>query len=324
MHPESKLPNYPDSIEVVDSHTEGEPTRVVIDGWPEIRGATMQERRVAIETEFDHLRQTVVCEPRGHDAIVGALLTPPVEMDSTAGVIFFNNIGYLSMCGHGLIGVARTLDYLGRLNSRLLKLDTPVGTVSAQIEKDGSVTLQNVASFCHSLDVEVEVDGVGTVVGDIAWGGNWFFLTHLIEPSLDLENLDELLRTTGSIRRELDRAQLIGDGGVIDHVELFGPPSRADADSRNFVLCPGGAYDRSPCGTGTSAKMAALHKRGELELGQTWRQEGISGGRFVGWLTESNHELVPHIRGKAWVTGHNRLFFAEDDLFRGGFSGSRS
>ena len=316
------MPNFPDSIEVVDSHTEGEPTRVIVNGWPELPGATMQERRVAIETDLDHLRQAVVCEPRGHDAIVGALLTPPVEADSIAGVVFFNNVGYLGMCGHGLIGVARTLEYLGRLDSRLVRIDTPVGTVSAQIEEDGSVTVQNVVSVCHSLDVEIEVDGVGAVTGDIAWGGNWFFLAHLTEPALVLENLGELLQTTGNIRRELDRAQLIGEEGVIDHIELFGPPGRADADSRNFVLCPGGEYDRSPCGTGTSAKMAVLYARGELELGQQWRQESITGGRFVGWLTESDHELVPHIRGRAWITGHNRLFFAQDDLFRGGLSGS--
>ena len=316
------MPNFPDSIEVVDSHTEGEPTRVIVNGWPELPGATMQERRVAIETDLDHLRQAVVCEPRGHDAIVGALLTPPVEADSIAGVVFFNNVGYLGMCGHGLIGVVRTLEYLGRLDSRLVRIDTPVGTVSAQIEEDGSVTVQNVVSFCRSLDVEIEVDGVGAVTGDIAWGGNWFFLAHLTGPALVLENLAELLQTTGNIRRALDRAQLIGEEGVIDHIELFGPPERADADSRNFVLCPGGEYDRSPCGTGTSAKMAVLHARGELELGQQWRQESITGGRFVGWLTESDQELVPHIRGRAWITGHNKLFFAHDDLFRDGFSGS--
>ena len=322
MSLKSKLPNFPESIEVLDSHTEGEPTRVVLGGWPELSGDTMQERRAEIETDFDDLRRSVVCEPRGHDAIVGALLTPAVEPGSAAGVVFFNNVGCLGMCGHGLIGVVRTLDYLGRLESQTARIDTPVGTVKAQIESDGSITIQNVASYCHELDVVVEVSGLGTVTGDIAWGGNWFFLTRLAEPDLELENLGELMRATGLIRQALDRARLLGDQGVIDHIELFGPPSRADADSRNFVLCPGGEYDRSPCGTGTSAKMAVLHQRGELQIGQEWHQESITGSRFIGWLSRADQDLVPHIRGRAWITGHNKLFFAQDDLFRGGFPGA--
>ena len=311
---------FPAAIEVVDSHTEGEPTRVVVDGWPNCDGESMQARRDFIEAHHDHLRQAVVCEPRGHDAVVGALLTPPVEAGSLAGVIFFNNVGYLGMCGHGLIGVARTLAYLGRLEGSEIWLDTPVGRVAAELGDDGTITIENVPARCHLLDVEVDVPGLGRMVGDVAWGGNWFFLTHLEGQSLVLENVEQLLATTSRIRRRLDELNLVGEQELIDHVELFGPPDREDADSRNFVLCPGGEYDRSPCGTGTSAKLAVLHARGELAVGQRWRQESITGSRFVGWLAERNGELIPHIQGRAFVTARSTLLFDPDDFFRGGFS----
>jgi len=310
----------PPAIDVVDSHTEGEPTRVVIDGWPSCEGESMRARRDFLEAHHDHLRRAVVCEPRGHDAIVGAVLTPPVEEGSLAGVIFFNNVGYLGMCGHGLIGVVRTLADLDRLESNHIRLDTPVGQVAAELGDDGTITIENVPARCHSLDVEVDVPDLGRLVGDVAWGGNWFFLAHLEGHSLDLDNVGRLLVTTSRIRSRLDELGLAGEGEVIDHVELFGPPKREDADSRNFVLCPGGEYDRSPCGTGTSAKMAVLHARGELAVGELWRQESITGSRFVGWLSEAGNELIPHIRGRAFVTARTTLLFDPDDFFRGGFS----
>ncbi len=310
----------PPAIDVVDSHTEGESTRVVIDGWPSCEGESMRARRDFLEAHHDHLRRAVVCEPRGHDAIVGAVLTPPVEEGSLAGVIFFNNVGYLGMCGHGLIGVVRTLADLDRLESNHIRLDTPVGQVAAELGDDGTITIENVPARCHSLDVEVDVPDLGRLVGDVAWGGNWFFLTHLEGHSLDLDNVGRLLVTTSRIRSRLDELGLAGEGEVIDHVELFGPPKREDADSRNFVLCPGGEYDRSPCGTGTSAKMAVLHARGELAVGELWRQESITGSRFVGWLSEAGNELIPHIRGRAFVTARTTLLFDPDDFFREGFS----
>ena len=280
----------------------------------------MGERRTHFQGAQDHLRQAVVCEPRGHDAVVGALLTPPVEPDSVAGVIFFNNVDTLGMCGHGLIGVVRTLEHLERLESSDIRIDTPVGTVGAQLEADGSVTIENVPARCHGLDVEINVPGMGLVRGDVAWGGNWFFLTSLAEPPLELANLAELLSVTQLIRAELDRLDLLEGEGHIDHVELFGPSASQELDSRNFVLCPGGEYDRSPCGTGTSAKLAVLHARGELALEQRWQQESITCSRFEGWLTEAAGELIPHIRGRAWITAHSTLMFAPDDPFRGGFS----
>jgi proline racemase len=314
---------YPETVTIIDSHTEGEPTRVVTDGWPSPAGATMAERRADLAARFDHLRGAVVREPRGHDAVVGALLTPPVEPGSAAGVIFFNNVGYLGMCGHGLIGVVRTLEYLGRLNPGPVQLDTPAGTVAAELGEGGLVTIRNVPAYCHALDVAVEVPGVGRIVGDIAYGGNWFFITQLPDLPLELNQLDELLRTTRSILAALRAQGITGaDGAEIDHVEVTGPPADAGADARNFVLCPGGAYDRSPCGTGTSAKLATLHARGQLDFNAEWRQESITGGRFTGWLTRDGDALTPWIRGRAFVTSEAVLRFDPNDPFRAGFGAS--
>ena len=352
----------PDHLEVVDSHTEGEPTRVVVGGWGEVAGATMAERRDELRRHHDALRRAVVCEPRGHEAVVGALLTPPVEPGSSAGVIFFDNAGYLGMCGHGTIGVVRTLAFLGRLGrsdaeARTVRLDTPVGTVTAEIpaggdggagghgghggdddreqeqagagvrdgwdRDEGAVTVTNVPARCHAVDVAVEVPWLGRVTGDVAWGGNWFFLTGIGQLGglpLACDEVGALTAATLRIRAALAAAGITGDGGAeIDHVEVFGPPSGPWANSRNFVLCPGGAYDRSPCGTGTSAKLATLYARGELALGQRWRQESITGGLFSAWLTRDGDELVPHIRGRAFVTGRTTLLFDPRDPFRGGF-----
>jgi 4-hydroxyproline epimerase len=313
--------NWPSQIEVVDSHTEGEPTRVVIAGWPLPVGDTMAERRASLLRDQDALRQAVVCEPRGHDAVVGALLTPPIDAGSAAGVIFFNNAGGLGMCGHGLIGVVRTLEHLGRLRPGRVRIDTPVGTVAAELQADGSVILENVPARCHARDVAVEVPGLGRVVGDVAWGGNWFFLTAIEEPSLELRHLGALTDATSRILRALAAQGITGEAGAaIDHVELFGPPKRPDADSRNFVLCPGLAYDRSPCGTGTSAKMATLVARGKLHPGQVWRQESITGSLFEGHVEERNGTIVPFVRGRAFVTARGTLFFDPADPFREGFT----
>jgi 4-hydroxyproline epimerase len=311
---------FPESMSVVDSHTEGEPTRVVIAGWPTPDGANMLERRDTLRRRFDHLRRAVVLEPRGHDAIVGALLTPPVSSDAIAGVVFFNDVGYLGMCGHGLIGVVRTLEHLGRLTAGTVRVDTPAGTVRAELGADGSVTVENVPAYRHLADVEVEVPGVGRVHGDVAYGGNWFFLTELGAPALDGANVPELLRVSARVRDALRANGITGaDGADIDHVELFGAPTRFDADSRNFVLCPGSAYDRSPCGTGTSAKLAVLHARGALALEAPWVQESITGSTFTGWLTERDGALVPHIRGRAFITAESTLRFDARDPFRGGW-----
>ena len=337
----------PDRLDVVDSHTEGEPTRVIVGGWGDVAGATMAERRDELRRHHDVLRRAVVCEPRGHEAVVGALLTTPVEPGSIAGVIFFDSAGYLGMCGHGTIGVARTLELLGRLDAaepeaearpmvRNVRLDTPVGPVAAAIQiggaatvrdnwerLEGAVTVANVPPRCHALDVAVDVPWLGRVTGDVAYGGNWFFLTGIGQLGgvpLAGDQVAALTAATSRIREALAAAGITGeDGAEIDHVGVFGPPSGPWANSRNFVLCPSGAYDRSPCGTGTSAKLATLYARGELAVEQHWRQESITGGLFTAWLEREGDELVPHIRGRAFITGRTTLLFDPADPFRGGF-----
>jgi proline racemase len=304
---------------VIDSHTEGEPTRVVLSGWPEPTGASVAERRETLRRGFDPLRRATILEPRGHDALVGALLVPPDRPEAVSGVIFFNDVSWLGMCGHGLIGVVRTLAHLGRIGTGHVELDSPVGPVSADLADDGTVTIRNVPARVACTDVTVEVPGIGPVTGDVAWGGNWFFLTTLADPPLEFARRAELLRSSTAIREALAHAGVTGDdGALIDHIELFGPPSRPDADARNFVLCPGSAYDRSPCGTGTSAKMAALHHRGRLAIGEPWHQESIIGSRFTGWLEADADQLLPHIRGRAWITAHATLHFEGDDPFAPG------
>jgi len=311
----------PRTMTVVDSHTEGEPTRVVVEGWPPLSAPTMEGRREELIRRDDALRRAVVLEPRGHEAVVGALLTSPVTPGAAAGVVFFNNVGPLWMCGHGLIGVVRTLEFLGRIGPGRVGIDTPAGPVSAELEDSGFVTIENVPAFCHATNISVDVAGFGRVTGDVAWGGNWFFLTTLPGERVELANVSRLGSAASAILRALRDGGVTGkDGGEIDHVEIFGPPARQDADCRNYVLCPGGEYDRSPCGTGTSAKMAALHARGELAAGQPWRQESITGSLFTGWLTERGGDLVPHIRGRAFVTAESRLHFDPADPFRLGFS----
>jgi proline racemase len=321
----STFPESVRALDVVDSHTEGEPTRVVIGGWPQPAGATMAERRAALLLDQDALRRAVVGEPRGHEAVVGALLTPPVEPGSQAGVVFFDNAGGLGMCGHGTIGVVRTLKHLGRLRPGRVRLDTPVCTVAAELHDDGGVTIENVPARVHALDVELDVPGVGRVKGDVAWGGNWFFLAPvealgLADEMLELRHVARLTQATAAVRRALTGAGLRGDDGAeIDHVEVFGRPRRPDADSRNFVLCPGFAYDRSPCGTGTSAKLAVLHARGQRRAGESWRQESITGGLFTGWIEEQGGRLLPRVRGRAFVTARATLLFDPGDPLRHGF-----
>jgi proline racemase len=243
-----------------------------------------------------------------------------VNVGSVAGVIFFNDAGYLGMCGHGTMGVVRTLSELGKLDSGQVRLDTPAGTVAASMDADGRVTVANVPARLEAADVTVEVPRLGKVTGDVAYGGNWFFLTKVESPELELANTRELLAIAMAIRKALGAAGITGDSGEeVDHVELFGKPVSPAADSRNFVLCPGVAFDRSPCGTGTSAKLASLHARGKLAPGQRWVQEGIAGGSFTAWLQEIEGSLVPHVQGRAFVTSRATLHFDPADPFRYGW-----
>jgi len=303
-------------IRYVDSHTGGEPTRLVLDGFPDLTGLTLPQRVAQLRARHDHFRATVASEPRASDVMVGALLMAPVEAGSIASVIYFNNVGYLGMCGHGTIGLIATLQYLGRLSAGVHRIDTPVGTVACTLHADNRVSIENIISYRHKAAVAVEVDGYGTISGDIAWGGNWFFLVDAKGHTLDLSHVDALLNFAIAIRSALAKAGISGrDGAEIDHIELFGTPSNAACDSRNFVLCPGSAYDRSPCGTGTSAKLACLAADGKLAEGNTWRQESIVGSVFEGRYRHVEGGIVPTITGQAFVCGEGTLLMDPADPF---------
>ena len=289
---------------------------MVIGGGPDLGGGPISERLQRFRDGFDHFRSAVVNEPRGNDAMVGALLTQSADAACDAGVIFFNNVGYLNMCGHGTIGVAVTLAHLGRVRQGACRLETVCGAVAARINSNGSVTIRNVPSYRCAAGVKVEVPGVGTVSGDIAWGGNWFFLVREHRQPLTLDRLEELTEFAWRIRQALGAQGITGaGGGEIDHIELCGPPSIPGADGRNFVLCPGKAYDRSPCGTGTSARLACLYAEGKLRPGQVWRQESIVGSLFEGTVSVENGQVVPEITGFAYVNAEGELLLDEHDPF---------
>ncbi len=306
-------------IQAIDSHTGGEPTRLVIGGGPDLGRGTMAERRVLLRERHDWLRTAVVNEPRGSDVVVGAILCEPVDPRCVAGVVFFNNAGYLGMCGHGAIGVTVTLAHLGRIGPGEHKLETPVGIVGITSDGANRATIENVPSYRFAKNVAVDVEGCGRIVGDVAWGGNWFFLAGEHGQSLDLANVGALTDFTWRIRQALVRQNITGaDGGEIDHIELFGPPRLPQANSRSFVLCPGKAYDRSPCGTGTSAKLACLEADGKLKEGEVWRQESIIGSVFEGSFRRAGDRIIPRITGTAYICAETTLILDPNDPFQMG------
>ncbi len=298
-------------IRVIDSHTGGEPTRVIIEGGPDLGREAIFARRELFKRDFDRFRSAVVNEPRGSDPVVGAMLCEPTDPSCAAGVIFFNNTGYLGMCGHGTIGLVVTLAHLGRLSPGDHRIETPVGVVTASLHGDGSVSVANVPSYRKAKSVTLNVPGLGPVTGDVAWGGNWFFLVGDHGASLRLDNVLALTDMTQRIRRAVNSQGF----PEVDHIELFGPPADPRAHARNFVLCPGGAYDRSPCGTGTSAKLACLAVDGKLAEGEPWVQESILGSIFVGRYHRSGDEVLPTITGTAYVNAESTLLLDEGDPF---------
>ena len=308
-------------MRVVDSHTEGEPTRLVVEGGPPLGRGPLAQRRRRFAEEFGHVRRFVVNEPRGFDALVGALLCEPEDPTCAAGLIFFNNVGFLGMCGHGTIGAAVTLAHLGRIGPGRHRFETPVGVVGVELIDRNYAIVDNVESYRHLKSASVEVEGLGVVTGDVAWGGNWFFLTQDAPCPLLGANIEILTRAARDIRRALHAQGVRGaDGEDIDHVEIFGPPLSDDADSRNFVLCPGGAYDRSPCGTGTSAKLACLAAEGKLQPGQSWVQESVIGSRFeASYRPGGPGRIAPRIGGRAFVCSDAKLYEDPADPFRYGF-----
>jgi 4-hydroxyproline epimerase len=311
-------------VQIVDSHTAGEPTRVVTDGGPDLGRGSVAKRLDRFRADYDHYRSGIVNEPRGSDVWVGALLCEPDDATCAAGVIFFNNVGYIGMCGHGTMGLVVTLAHLGRIKPGSHRIETPVGVVSVELHDRTRVTVNNVPSYRSTDKVTLEVPGYGEVTGDVAWGGNWFFLVESPGISVGAEHTEALTDFAWQVRRTLAAKGVRGaEGHEIDHVEVFGPPSAPALHSRNFVLCPGGAYDRSPCGTGTSAKLACLYADGKLKPGEVWRQESVIGTVFEASFTidERHHgQVLPHITGSAHVTSEAALIFDDADPLRWGIN----
>jgi len=300
-------------ISIIDSHTGGEPTRVVIAGGPDLGPGAVAEQLKVFRERHDAFRAAVVNEPRGSDVLVGALIVEPADKSCICGVIFFNNIGPLAMCGHGTIGLVVSLAHLGRLQPGEHRIETCAGVVTATLHANGEVSVANVPSYRTHQSVAVDVPGVGKIAGDVAWGGNWFFLVGEHGRELALANVEALTDFAWRIRQAVN-AQGFPE---VDHVELFGP-ARDGGDSRNFVLCPGKAYDRSPCGTGLSAKLACLAADGDLAEGETWIQESIIGSKFSGlfrWVNRDRGEIAPVITGTAHVNAEATLLLDERDPF---------
>jgi 4-hydroxyproline epimerase len=309
-------------VRVVDSHTGGEPTRVVLSGGPRLDARNPADAVLELQQKHDHFRRAIINEPRGSDILIGALMLPPQDSRSAAGVVFFNNAGYLGMCGHGAIGVAITLLREQQLSIGTHQLETPAGTVQLHIHDEHNVSVENVASYRYRNDVALEVPGIGIVHGDIAFGGNWFFLVEDHGQNLSLDNSASLTDYTSRIRKALEQHEVRGkNGALIDHIELFGPPADpSKADSRNFVLCPGSAYDRSPCGTGTSAKLACLLADNKLAAGEYWRQESITGSIFAATARQQGDLTYPTITGAAFLTARSTLIIEAADPFASGFA----
>jgi 4-hydroxyproline epimerase len=306
-------------IQVIDSHTGGEPTRLVLDGGPDLGSGPLLARLESFRSHHDAFRSAVVNEPRGSDVLVGALLCEPHDPRCVAGVIFFNNVGYLGMCGHGAIGLISTLLHMGKIGAGEHWIDTPVGAVKAILHVSGEVTIGNVRSYRAARQVAVDVPGYGRITGDIAWGGNWFYLVDDHKQEIALARVESLTEFAWAIRNALVAQGIRGsDGGEIDHIELFSASENAQASSKNFVLCPGKAYDRSPCGTGTSAKLACLYGDGKLKPGDVWRQESILGSVFEGTVEIRNGEIYPSITGRAFVTAEATLIMNPEDPFVSG------
>lgn len=307
------------TLEFIDSHTGGEPTRLVVSGGPDLGHGTLAERFERLQSEHEGWRASVVTEPRGSDVVVGALLCEPDDPTCAAAIIFFNNVGYLGMCGHGTIGLVVSLAHLGRIRAGAHRIQTPVGVVEATLHDDSSVSVRNVPAYRHLNNVQVDVPGFGALTGDVAWGGNWFFLASEHERELVPANIVSLTAFSAAIRDALHTQGITGaDGAFIDHIELFTDSPNVGIDSRNFVLCPGNAYDRSPCGTGTSAKMACLAADHILDEGAVWRQESVIGSVFEARYERVGDTLIPTIRGRAHIMAKGLLCFDESDPFRRG------
>ena len=307
-------------VQVIDSHTGGEPTRVVIGGGPDLGPGTVAEKLRFFRETHDDFRRAVVNEPRGSDVLVGALLVEPADQSCVAGVIYFDNVTFLGMCGHGTIGLVATLAHLGRLAPGEHRIETAVGVVTAKLHDDGSVSVTNIPAYRKAKAAMIEVPGVGKHAGDVAWGGNWFFIVEEHGAAVGPPFVEPLTDLAWRIRQAVN----VQGFPEVDHIILTGPPRAKDAHSQCFVLCPGKAYDRSPCGTGTSARLACLAADGRLREGEIFIQESVIGSRFIGryhWLDRAAGTIIPNITGTAYITAEATLLLDERDPFCWGIHG---
>ncbi len=313
-------------MHVIDSHTGGEPTRVILNGGPDLGSGSLAERATRLSDENMRFCHSVLAEPRGQPAMVAALLTEPTDPSCVAGAIYFDRNAVLGMCGHGTIGLAVTLFHLGKIGIGEHRIETPAGVIGIDLVDPNTVTVRNVESRRVAKSVEVSVEGLGKVYGDVAYGGNWFFIVEPSPIDVDAVNVPALTKAAITVR---EAANSIGVGGVdaepIDHVIFQSPHHDPNVHGRNFVLCPDNAYDRSPCGTGCSAILACLAADGRLSFGQEIIQQSIIGSSYrLSYEAGSKNGVLPSITGSAYVIAESKIVFDEKDPFRHGidFPGS--
>jgi len=313
----------PDRLRVIDSHTIGEPTRVVIDdtlvAGLDLGGGSVRERCDRFRERYDHVRRAIVCDPRGAVAMVGVILLPPADPKCRFGAFYVNRVGFLDMCGHATIGLAVTLGRLGHVEPGSFRLETPAGVVGVTWHGGSEASFECVPPRRIHKTLSLDCDDGSRVTGDVATSGLWFFLCRDHGLPVEPAAIPALTARAWAIRRGLEAAGITGDSGaVIDHVVLLGPPLERVNDGRAFVLCPDGAFDRSPCGTGTSALVGCLFEDGVIGEAQVWRQESVLGGVYEASIRREGGILVPTVRGRAWLTGETTLYFAADDPYREG------
>jgi 4-hydroxyproline epimerase len=315
------LPPLP--ICVVDSHTIGEPTRLVLDdafvAGLDLGTGSVFSRREVFRSRYDDVRRALVTDPRGVEAMVGVILVPPADPTCDLGAFYFNRVGYLDMCGHATIGLAVSLGHTGRITPGPFRMETPAGVVGVEWHGGSDASFQSVTPRRIHRGLSIRCPDGSIVTGDVATSGLWFFICRDHGLPVVPEAIPQLLERSWAIRRSLGAAGVTGDTGeVIDHIVLMGPPLDPANSARNFVLCPDGAFDRSPCGTATSALVGCLHEDVQLAEGAVWRQESILGGLYEASVRTQAGVLVPTVRGRAWITAEATLQFSADDPYRAG------
>ena len=306
-------------MHVVDSHTGGEPTRVILDGVPDLGTGPVADRARRLATEHEAFYRSIMLEPRGQPAMVGALMVEPVDPSCVTGVIYFDVDTVLGMCGHGTIGLAVTLAHLGRIEIGTHRIETPVGIVAIELHDANTVTVTNIESRRVQHDVSLNIPGNRSITGDIAYGGNWFFIVDPSPIPVVPENIGAMTELTIAIREASIAAGTGGERGEpVDHVILQGE-SPNGAHGRSFVLCPDDNYDRSPCGTGSSARLACLAADGQLAAGEEIEQESVIGSFYrLSYQPGPNGGVIPRITGQAFVMAETALIFDSRDPFRAG------